>query len=385
MDYLTNFYKNKADSLKEKITILENQLKLMEMNVTAQSPEQIAAMNNPAKGGQSGKFGGNKRKPATESDWAAQQRHAGISDLVQDTLATAGKKDDFDTSLSLGIRPGVAPSKPSAPKQDAMGMLDDTLKKAGGLLSSMTARAAAPKTTTPSAPSAPAPSSQPSAQATKTTSQPTQKDPTDAMGPRRVQATSDPLLSTYEPGGFAVAPSSKDGLGKIQLVPSEGGSEEQQAAQVGDWGKRRLEAEVGYQPSRTTRVGTMDTYQQIHTDPVQRAREMVGGRGEQQNPNDALRRFRDEEREMLARVNAQRGTNFNNQFQGASPRATAGVDVEGPPSPTQPKPQEKESLGSQLIRGFRDMGSQLFGLPSSVAKAGENIQRDMQNMNKNRR
>lgn len=352
------------------------------MDITMQSPEKIAAMNDPSKGGQSGVFGGGNKKAAakkkpdtsTDSDYVAQQRHAGVSDLVQDTLATAGKKDDFDTSLSLGIRPGVSPSKPSAPKQDAMGMLDDTLKKAGGLLSSMTARAAAP--------SAPAPASQttkaPASQTTKAPAQPTQKDSTDAMGPRRVQATSDPLLSTYEPGGFATAPSSKDGLGKIQLVPSEGGSEEQQAAQMGDWGKRRLEAEVGYQPSRTTRVGTISTRVQndslVGVDPVQRAREMVGSRGQQQNPNDALRRFRDEEREMISRVNAQRGTNFNNQFQGALPRAVAGVDVEGPAVPEAPKAEEKESLGSQLVRGFSDMGKALFGLPSSVAKAGENIQ-----------
>ena len=388
MDYLTKFYKNKAASLQEQISILENQIKLLEMDITAQSPAQIAAMNDPSKGGQSGVFGGGSKKPAAkkkqdttadasgDSDFVAQQRHAGVSDLVKDTLATAGQKDDFDTSLSLGIRSG-SPSKPSAPKQDAMGMLDDTLKKAGGLLSSMTAKAAAS-----SAPSAPT-TAQPSAKTNKTTSpstpaQATQQDSNDVMGPRRVQATSDPLLSTYEPGGFATAPSSKDGLGKIQLVPSEGGSEEQQAAQMGDWGKRRLEAEVGYQPSRTTRVGTVSTRVQndslMGVDPVQRAREMVGSRGQQQNSNDALRSFRDEEREMIARVNAQRGTNFNNQFQGALPKAIAGVDVEGPAVPEAEKPKEKESLGSQLVRAFGDAGNALFGLPKSVAEVGQKIQ-----------
>ena len=91
----------------------------------------------------------------------------------------------------------------------------------------------------------------------------------------------------------------------------------------------------------------------------------------------AMNKFREEEREMINRVNQQRGTNIVGTQYSAAP-AIAGVDVEGPSAdlkdmPVQPT-QEKESLGSQLIRGFGDMGRALFNLPKDVAKAGQNIQ-----------
>jgi hypothetical protein len=395
MDYLTQFYKNKAEILKEQLKALEEKAKLIEMNITAQSPAQIGAMNDPSRGGQSGRFGGDKKKSApssstTNSDWAAQQRHAGVQDLVKDTLATAGQKDNFDTSLSL-FGSGSAAPKATSPQSAASGMAS-TAAKAKDLLDQMNQKAQAAKATpsvnqgAPAAPSSPATPSAP----TKTTGTPTQQSLAAAasavvanatddnpLGPRRVQATSDPKLSTYEPGGFAKEPSAKEGLGKIQLVTSPGASPDQAEQQMGDWGKRRLEAEVGFQRMSDERT------KELRADSRRRNYDQSGTKITPQEvmykaPSTsaaAMNKFREEEQEMINRVNQQRGTNIVGTQYAAAP-AIAGVDVEGPSADLKDIPtQEKESLGSQLIRGFGDMGRALFNLPSDVAKAGQNIQK----------
>jgi len=396
MDYLTQFYKNKAEILKEQLKALEEKAKLLEMNITAQSPAQIGAMNDPSRGGQSGRFGGDKKKSTpssstTDSDWVAQQRHSGVQDLVKDTLATAGQKDNFDTSLSLFGSGSAAPKATSS--QSAAAGMASTAAKAKDLLDQMNQKAQAAKASpsvnqgAPSAPSAPVAPSAPA----KTTGTPTQQSLAAAatavvanatddnpLGPRRVQATSDPKLSTYEPGGFATEPSAKEGLGKIQLVTSPGASPDQAEQQMGDWGKRRLEAEVGYQRMTDARQKELraDYRSRNYNDSGRKITPQQDVMYKAPTTSSAaMNKFREEEQEMINRVNQQLGTNIVRTQYAAAP-AIAGVDVEGPSADLKDMPtQEKESLGSQLMRGFGDMGRALFNLPNDVAKAGQNIQK----------
>jgi hypothetical protein len=295
-----------------------------------------------------------------------------FSGMVKDTLNTAGQKDKFDTSLSLS---GSSTSKPQNKTQPWDGGAQ-TSAMAQNLLNQMNQKAQ----NASSAPSAPA----------KTTGTTTQQSLATAanavvanatndnpLGPRRVQATKDPKLSTYESGGFAKEPSAKEGLGKIQLVTSPGASPGQAEQQMGDWGKRRLEAEVGHQRMSDARQKELraDYRSRNYNDSGRKITPQKDVMYKAPTTSAAaMNKFREEEQEMINRVNQQRGTNIVGTQYSAAP-AIAGVDVEGPPADLKYMPtQEKESLGSQLMRGFGDMGRALFNLPSDVAKAGQNIQ-----------
>lgn len=311
MDYLTKFYKNKVENLQEQIKTLENQIKLMEMDITMQSPEKLSAMNDPSKGGQSGKFGGDTKKSAqkkkTETteveselevplllqrvpgqpdsgwnkprttpmpanqpphpldlgygkkstktksdDYVSKERHAGVQDMVKDALDTAGKKDTFDTSLSLGMGSNKSTS---SSKSSSATSGDDILAKAGALLSSMNAKAAGAQSTQPKAPSAKssspsaqsapsAPSAPSAAPSTQTNNSPSSIATTD-YGRKPVQATSDPLRSTFKAGGYIDRPDGSSGIGSVQLDPSDLKDEKTK-----QWAQKQLEAEVGATPTK---------------------------------------------------------------------------------------------------------------------------------------
>jgi len=389
MNYMPTDYMKQYKILSEQLKQLEIEYKnLMEMDLTFQTPEQIENINNPKKGGRSGVFGRKDEVPyllqrptesnntdssvGPNSDWANTQRASMRADWARGEMEKMGvptKRERFD----------------------AVGSADDLLSKAGGLLDAMDKKEKAAKSssapkqnTSPTppieAPAKPTGNSTQQSLATAVNSVVSGSSDENPLGPRRVQPTADPKVSTYEPGGFAEKPTSTEGIGKIQLVPSPGASPEQAEQQMGDWGKRRLEAEVGFP--------TMSNARKRELEADFRRRNFSSS-----NPNvritptdvsykapttsfDAMTKYRQEEQEMINRVNQQRGTNISGMQYSAAP-AVAGVDVEGPSSDLKDLPAQtgNNSIVSQLMKAFGDAGNALFDLPRQVSNVGEKIQK----------
>jgi hypothetical protein len=178
----------------------------------------------PAKGEPAPVAGGTKPKPTTvgpNSDFATQQRAAGVSDMVKDALNKSKSSPSPDTSFNtslFGSGQQQITAKPSYNFQQSSKQISDMTS---GLLNRMGNSSSQQKPQTPAAPAA----------GTQT-------------GRAPVQATSNPNVSTFKASGFIDKPTAQPGLGKIQLDPADL-TEPKRA----EWAKKQLEAEVGAKPT----------------------------------------------------------------------------------------------------------------------------------------
>lgn len=155
-----------------------------------------------------------------------------------------------------------------------------------------------------------------------------------------VQATSDPLVSTYQAGGYVEKPKGGD-AGVINLVGDQS-----------DWAKRRLEAEVGFSTKGQGQGGkvgeaqrTLGTYQEPQVPS--------------QSPADAMARYRAETEEMLKKA-GRSGANLPQFSYQANPTVA---------NPINNQSANNMGLGGQLVDAFGNAFAALTNMPRDVNKS----------------
>lgn len=192
----------------------------------------------PAQGQPAPVAGGKKPEPTTispNSDFANQQRSAGVSDMVKDALNKAKSSPAPDTSFNTSLFGSGQPQAAQKPSYN----FQQSSKEIGDMASNLLAGMGKPKNQTTQSSTATQPKT---TSATPTTSSNTQTQ--GGASRPHVQATTNPRVSTFKATGFIDKPNTTSGIGKIQLDPSDMTDEKRKA-----WSQEQLENEVGAKPT----------------------------------------------------------------------------------------------------------------------------------------
>jgi len=166
-----------------------------------------------------------------------------------------------------------------------------------------------------------------------------------------VQATKDPLVSTFKATGFIDKPTVNPGLGKVQLDPSDMTDERRK-----EWAKKQLEMEVGATPTKKP--------------PVKQPR--VPGFWE--TIGDNLSYAKDIVTNIPAGVSERIGDLADGEW-GVNDPADKGeqnqISYQSSMMPKSDKPAapEKPGLFGELGNAFANAGRALFGMPQEVSKS----------------
>lgn len=161
------------------------------------------------------------------SDWANQQRAQSNRDMVSAALSGSGSKSIPSPQQLMGVAPPTntysqsssisSPASQTGGKQVSGKPFDIMMRDAQKdlmNLSQLSNQRSASQTGSPS-------------------------------GRKPVQATSNPLVSTFKAGGYIDRPEAAPGIGRVQLDPSDLTDEKRK-----EWAQKQLEQEVGATPTK---------------------------------------------------------------------------------------------------------------------------------------
>jgi hypothetical protein len=397
MDYLTNFYKNKAQVLSEQIHILEAKLARLHEDAPAStfsgsgkgqqtfSDQQLRDQMKQHK--RTGLFGAEISRDKQSQEYRdAEDELSRRSSAGKPAQQQSGNQQRTQAPVSQPKpqqaapvqTPKAQPSQPSQPKFDASQVYtgDDSW------LSNATAPAKLPSSFAGDRGSSgtPAKSSDPMRHYGEPGVLPPREEPkfdvlsatkglldqmykksddkgsapsSASSGAERkpVQATKDPLVSTFKATGFIDKPTVNPGVGKVQLDPSDMTDERRK-----EWAKKQLEMEVGATPTKKP--------------PVEQPR--VPGFWE--TIGDNLSYAKDIVTNIPAGVSERIGDLADGEW-GVNDPADKGeqnqISYKSSMMPKSDKPAapEKPGLFGELGNAFANAGRALFGMPQEVSKS----------------